>query len=434
MSPCRGSKRHPLESTMSPNAARSISVLSPKSLNDCRAINVLNEKLCRRMTYLVQNQENAPPTPSPNKQPPKPSPVKMSPIRDTALFSPTRALPCSPARDDLRKSALSSSGRKKKSSSSMTSLVMPEQAAWARETASVDYDDLSEEVEIGCFSARVIQQFDLVDSLLDSGSIVLSSVVVNGQWAAGTAKVLKAAIVFGERESEPLTLVKETIEVAAALLMMFQHDESKAFWTLLYIVSSVFDLYWRKDGNGLEADQQAIGQLITEVSPELEEHLSTLGLTVGQLVVGHLRNGFAGSVGPRVLKQLWTLLFEHGRHALVAASVAVLVWSSPELQELTDQTAASDRFSDAVSVCLQPGELGEAVGIWMEALPRAEYQQIVQDFMSEASKQVEEVFGGCGHDGCSCDMFVAHAFQHHKCRECFHSQDCHKVEPPEDLN
>ena len=78
MSPCRGSKRHPLESTMSPNAARSISVLSPKSLNDCRAINVLNEKLCRRMTYLVQNQENAPPTPSPNKQPPKPSPGSLA--------------------------------------------------------------------------------------------------------------------------------------------------------------------------------------------------------------------------------------------------------------------------------------------------------------------------------------------------------------------
>lgn len=399
----RGSARHPLESAMSPAAKSSMSVLSPKSLNDCRAINMLNDKLCRRMTYLVQNQENAPPTPSPTKLPQTPvagGQPPMSPVRCTT----TRSLPCSPARDQMRKSVLSPyksasahkkpfSARKKPLSANPTSLAMPEQAAWARDTASVDYDDLSEEVHHGCFSSRVIRQFDSIDKWLSSGSIVLSSVVVNDQWAAGTARVLKAAVVYGERENEPITLVKEAVEVTAGLMVLFQHDESKSFWTLLYVVSSVFDLYWRKDGHGIEADQEAISQLISEVSPELYQQCrEVLGCTVGDLITTHLRNGFAASVGPRILKQLWSLLFEHGRHALVAASVAVLIWSSPELQELTDKQAACDRFSDAVAVCLQPGELPEAVGIWMEALPRAEYQQIVQDHMQQANAAVEGVW------------------------------------------
>lgn len=351
------------------------SILSPKSLNDCKAIHRANTELYKRLQLLTK--ANAPAAAqSPDQEnlgtaealrnttmlemAPDYSPTNLSPTTEASSSACTT--PSSPA--SLRKSMFKSMSTKP---SILRSLAMPEAAAWARDTASESYEEILEQMECGVYPSQISAAINQVEQAVGAGSILtVAGMRLSGEWATATSRLLRCAALFCHKEQVIFCSSSESIQVAAALLLLFQHDESKAFWTYMYMSCTVFALYWHDGKLGLDADVQVIDHLMSELGPDLSEHLETLKLSPGDLVKQYLANGFADASNVQVLKLLWDLTLTHGRHALVAAAIAVLLWAGTELLETSNPEHVLNRFSDAVTLCLKPADLAEAVAIWLE--------------------------------------------------------------------
>eukprot|EP00656_Telonema_subtile_P025096 TRINITY_DN27217_c0_g1_i1.p1 TRINITY_DN27217_c0_g1~~TRINITY_DN27217_c0_g1_i1.p1 ORF type:complete len:193 (+),score=66.30 TRINITY_DN27217_c0_g1_i1:427-1005(+) len=168
-------------------------------------------------------------------------------------------------------------------------LGFPEQAGWARDTSSHNYEDLCEEVRLGVYNSELCGTMSLIDEQCSAGNIVtLAGMRLSGEWGAATCRLLKSAVLYCQKEGVLFSAGKPSVQVAAALLLLFQHDESKAFWTYLYMSCTVLAMYWHDGQLGLAADQAVINELMGELGPDLEEHLGSLGITPGELVAQHL--------------------------------------------------------------------------------------------------------------------------------------------------
>ena len=207
---------------------------------------------------------------------------------------------------------------------------MPEDAEWLRDSAQRGYDELVEDVELGfcCNSPHI-------HAILRASEQALSlpgkaPMEVTGEWAESVSKVLQCAVLHDEKNAVYQPGMRQ---FTAAMLLMFQYDESKAFWSLVCACTSKMEGYWATESPGVEEDIWVVSDLLQDITPDLHAHVTALGSSCGELVREWFNTGFAAALDTKALRALWETTFNkgEGRRALVAAAVAVLKWAEEEL-------------------------------------------------------------------------------------------------------
>ena len=113
---------------------------------------------------------------------------------------------------------------------------------------------------------------------------------VEGEWDHSVENVLTSMILKNEKER--VVYHSSMRDMVAALLLLFQYDESKTFWTLVH-AESLMEGYWSPGCPGIREDAWIITELMQDITPDLHTHMTTLGITVGQLVQKWLASGYA---------------------------------------------------------------------------------------------------------------------------------------------
>jgi len=260
-------------------------------------------------------------------------------------------------------------------------LTMPAGAEWMRDSATVQYEDLLNDASMGWCGADAGKAMLKLEKDRKQRPLSLpgkAAMRVEGEWEEGVERVLQAMIL--KQEKEKIVYHSSMRDMVAALLLLFQYDESKAFWTLAH-AETLMEGYWSEGGPGMSEDAWIITELMQDITPDLHAHVTTLGITCGDLVIKWLASGYASALDTKALRLLWETALNkgEGRRALVAAAVALLKWAEEEILSEDNAKAAIEALSDAAGCCLEADDFSTAVDIWLEAIPPEEYVELKKD-------------------------------------------------------
>jgi len=354
--------------------------LSPGTMGDVHAIEWAHNELLKRTKTMVGRKELK--AKSATQAPLSPSPA---PSARTALFNESAGTRSPLAPKNCNSPAASNTASKDGSANliksiakkkmAMRPLVLSDGAEWLRDGSKQGYEELLEDVKLGLFlggggEMLKIKEDCEVNPLCLPGR---NPMEVKEEWAAGVERVLQCVVLRSGEAYQPAMR-----QMVASLLLMFQYDESKAFWTMCY-ASNCLEGYWTPAMEGIEVDAWIIGELMQDITPDLHSHLEALGLaSCGELVKASLSTGMASALDTKALRALWGTSFNmsHGRRALVAASVAVLKWAEEEILGAETASAASEVLTHATTCCLDAADFSTAVDIWLEAVSPEEYETL----------------------------------------------------------
>ncbi|CBK23459.2 uncharacterized protein [Blastocystis hominis] len=131
----------------------------------------------------------------------------------------------------------------------------------------------------------------------------------------------------------------------AALLLLVQHDEEKAFWTLQAIMEHLFSKdYFNEQLAGARVDQKVLEMLVQQQIPDLQKRLREGGFELVMFTLPWFICLFINTLPFITVMRVWDVIMFEGDKALIRIALALLSIGERELRGCTEFSEFSNTF------------------------------------------------------------------------------------------
>ena len=131
----------------------------------------------------------------------------------------------------------------------------------------------------------------------------------------------------------------------AALLLLVQNDEERAFWTLNAIMDHLFPKdYFNEQLTGARVDQMVLEMLVTKQNPELKEKLQSAGFQLVVFTLPWFICLFINTLPFISVMRVWDVIMFEGDKALIRIALALISIGEKDLMICSDFSEFSNTF------------------------------------------------------------------------------------------
>ena len=131
----------------------------------------------------------------------------------------------------------------------------------------------------------------------------------------------------------------------AALLLLVQHDDEKAFWTLAAILEHLFPRdYFNEKLTGARIDQRVMEMLVDRQIPRLQERLREGGFQLAVFTLPWFICLFINTLPFITVMRVWDVIMFEGDKALIRIALALLSIGERDLLKCHDFSEFSTAF------------------------------------------------------------------------------------------
>lgn len=129
----------------------------------------------------------------------------------------------------------------------------------------------------------------------------------------------------------------------AALLLLVQNDEERAFWTLNAIMDHLFPKdYFNEQLTGARVDQMVLEMLVTKQNPELKEKLQSAGFQLVVFTLPWFICLFINTLPFISVMRVWDVIMFEGDKALIRIALALISIGEKDLMICSDFSEFSE--------------------------------------------------------------------------------------------
>lgn len=137
------------------------------------------------------------------------------------------------------------------------------------------------------------------------------------------------------------------MSLVAAYALLVMHHEEDAFWCLCCMVEDFFSGYFSgrydftPNADPVDVDSRMVEDLVSDIMPEVAEHLQGLGISLQLPAVSWLMTGFAGTLPLEAVLHLWdVMLYEGNTSVLFRTILAIIKEHAAYLLEASESSEA----------------------------------------------------------------------------------------------
>ena len=131
----------------------------------------------------------------------------------------------------------------------------------------------------------------------------------------------------------------------AALLLLVQHDEEKAFWTLQAIMEHLFPKdYFNEQLTGARVDQKVLEMLVAQQIPDLQRRLKDGGFELVVFTLPWFICLFINTLPFITVMRVWDVIMFEGDKALIRIALGLLAIGEKDLRNCSEFSEFSTTF------------------------------------------------------------------------------------------
>ena len=153
------------------------------------------------------------------------------------------------------------------------------------------------------------------------------------------------SILFATSQSRSDVKYCPGLNYIAALLLLVQRDEEKAFWTLNAIMSHVFSKdYFNEQLTGARIDQNIMEMLVRKQCPEMSKELDQMGCAISVFTFPWFICLFINTLPFTSVLRIWDVVILEGDKALLRIALALVSIGERDLLKCHDFSDFSHVF------------------------------------------------------------------------------------------